>query len=354
MARMIPATPPDFHGSPGEERIFRALRMLPDEVVVIHSLRWLHPGNARALTRNLSAQGEGDFVLLDPAQGVMVVEVKGGNVWCEQGEWRQQNRRTGHVEPIFPEDQASNTMHRIRVEVAEKIPDALGILFCHAVWFPDGVVDRGCLPMNYHPDMTLDAEDVARPAAAIQRAFKYWHSVLPGRHGAGPELARRILAVLAPTLSVVRSVRQSLDEREELFVQLTQEQTRVIHFLDEQLHAAILGTAGTGKTLVAVEKARRIASPTSPVLFLCYNAALREHLTRHHAQPNVSYKTFHGFAREIMGREGSLDEAAEALMQHLADDGRITELVGWASCRRPSGLRARGPYSTRQQTPRLR
>ena len=119
-------------------------------------------------------------MLLDPTRGVMVVEVKGGEVWCERGEWRQRNRKTGYVEVIFPETQASDTMHRIRLDVVKKVPPAANLLFCHAVWFPDGTVDRMLrLPMNYHPAMTLDAEDTAHAAAAIQRAFDYWHAVLP-------------------------------------------------------------------------------------------------------------------------------------------------------------------------------
>ena len=67
MARMIPATARDFHDSPGEERVYRALRALPDSYTVIHSFRWLHPGSAPDLTRGLGAQGEGDFVIFDPA-----------------------------------------------------------------------------------------------------------------------------------------------------------------------------------------------------------------------------------------------------------------------------------------------
>jgi AAA domain len=262
-------------------------------------------------------------VLFDPARGVMVVEVKGGDVWCERGEWRQRNRKTGHVDTVFPETQASDTMHRIRCEVAAKVSAASNFLFCHAVWFPDGAVDRAHLPMNYHPDMTFDAEDVGRPEEAIHRAFRYWHSVFPGRIGLTSDVAKLVFDALAPTLSIVRSVRQTLDERQEQLVQLTREQARVIDFLDEQLHAAILGPAGTGKTLLAVEKARRQGSPTEPVLFLCYNAALCEHLAAHHAQPNVRYLTFHGFARELTGSEGTLESAEEALIEHLADDSPI-------------------------------
>jgi hypothetical protein len=171
MARMIPAMPTNFHGSKGEERVFRALRSLPADITIIHSFRWLHPGNARILSRRLGAQGEGDFVLIDPAHGVLVVEVKGGEVWCQEGEWRQRNRITGHAQAIDPEAQASDTMYRILSEVVERFPPAQNMLFCHAVWFPDGAVDRGNLPMNCHPDMTLDGEDVAQPERAIKRVF---------------------------------------------------------------------------------------------------------------------------------------------------------------------------------------
>jgi hypothetical protein len=108
-----------------------------------------------------------------------------------------------------------------------------------------------------------------------------------------------------------------LQEREEHFVRLTQEQARILDFLDEQLHAAIVGAAGTGKTLLAVEKARRLASPTQPVLFLCFNAALRQHLSAHLAHPNVRYLTFHGLARELIGPEGTLDQVEEDLIDYL-------------------------------------
>lgn len=323
MARMIPATPPDFHGSEGERRVFQSLRSLPDNVIVIHSFRWLHPGNTRVLTRHLKAQGEGDFVLFDPARGVMAVEVKGGEVWCEQGEWRQRNRRTGYVDVIFPETQASDTIYRIHPEIIEKVPAAEKLLFCHAVWFPDGVIDRSNLPMNYHRDITLDAEDIVKPADAIRRAFDYWGARFSGRRGVGEDVAKQVTNALAPSLSIVRSVRQALDEREDQFIRLTLEQARIVDFLDEQLHAAVIGAAGTGKTLLAVEKARRLASPARPVLFLCYNSALRQHLDAHHAHPNVRYLTFHGLARELMGPDGTLDQVEKDLVEHLSNDGSV-------------------------------
>jgi hypothetical protein len=316
---MIPAIPKDFHGSKGEERVFRALRSLPDEIIVIHSFRWLHPGKRFAMSRQLGAQGEGDFVLVDPGRGVLVVEVKGGEVWCEEGDWYQRNRLTGQVLPIDPEAQASNTMFRIRSEVVKRMPEAASVLFCHAVWFPDGAVDRTALPFSCHADMTLDSEDIAQPEGALRKVFDYWRSLHPHRRGTGSQTGA-ILNLLAPSFSVVRSVRQTLDERQDVLIQLTREQAKVLDFLDEQFHAAIHGAAGTGKTLLAVEKARRVATPGAPALFLCFNSCLRDHLREHHSHPNVSFHTIHGLAREIVGNAGSLDDAVEALLIHLADD----------------------------------
>ena len=320
MARMIPSVPPSFNDSLGEERVFKALRTLSDEITVMYSLRWIHPGRRRMLAEPLKAQGEGDFVLFDPRRGVLVVEVKGGEVWCERGRWFQRNRKTGAVNDIDPEKQSGDTMYRIKSEVEYRVPAAKGLLFCHAVWFPDGTIDRSQLPMNYHSEMTLDAEDVSHVQAAIGRAFAFWASLYKDSGGISDEVAEQVFDTLAPTLSLVPSVRQRINETEEHLVRMTDEQARIISFLDDQAHAAIVGPAGTGKTLLAVEKARRLASSAEPVLFLCYNAALRHHLSENHQIPNVRYQNFHGLAREVTGPKGTLDEAVNALLEHLVDE----------------------------------
>lgn len=320
---MIPSSVRNFHGSLGEQRVFQALRGLPDKVVVIHSFRWLHPGSGRTVTGTFGAQGEGDFVLFDPGRGLMVIEVKGGEIWCDQGEWRQRNRRTGAVLSIHPEEQARNTVHRIREEVQARVQGTRSMLFCHAIWFPEGVADRSNLPMYCPSEIVFDEDDVVRPSAGIEKAFAYWSKVLPGRGGISEMTARAVIQALAPTLSLVPSVKRSVDDREAQLVQLTHEQAKVMHFLDEQRHAAIHGAAGTGKTMVALEKARRLASPRQQVLFLCYNNFLQRHLQANHAYPNVRFSTFHSFAREMVGPVGTLDEAIATLLDRLLGDAPV-------------------------------
>ena len=56
------------------------------------------------------------------------------------------------------------------------------------------------------------------------------------------------------------------------------------------------GAAGTGKTLMAVEKARRHAEKGDRVLFLCYNTKLKEHLISTYPNQFIDYYTIDGFA----------------------------------------------------------
>lgn len=68
---------------------------------------------------------------------------------------------------------------------------------------------------------------------------------------------------------------------------MTYEQSRILDFLVEQNEASIVGGAGTGKTILAVEKAKRL-SEDGPVLFLCFNRFLADDLkVRFMNNPNI-------------------------------------------------------------------
>ena len=76
MARMIPEVDPAQLEHSSEEPVYRALRDgLGDDFYVLHSYPWLRPSRGEgALT-----EGEADFVILHPAHGMLVLEVKGGD-----------------------------------------------------------------------------------------------------------------------------------------------------------------------------------------------------------------------------------------------------------------------------------
>ncbi|MBN2455167.1 MAG: AAA family ATPase [Sedimentisphaerales bacterium] len=68
---------------------------------------------------------------------------------------------------------------------------------------------------------------------------------------------------------------------------MTREQNYLLDYLEEQRVAAIQGGAGTGKTMLAIEKAKRLAQ-TDKVLFLCFNKFLLKSLKEKYANDNVN------------------------------------------------------------------
>ena len=84
-------------------------------------------------------------------------------------------------------------------------------------------------------------------------------------------------------------------ELDHAFLKLTNEQAGLLDYIAEQKKATIQGVAGTGKTLIAKEAARRFGADGRKVLFLCFNRFLFSHL--HHMYPyeNVTYYNIHTF-----------------------------------------------------------
>lgn len=312
MARMIPAEPRSFHGSTAEEDVFAALRSLAPDVTVFHSVHWVREGPTAG-----RPMGEADFVVLDPRWGLLFLEVKGGRIRLEAGQWQQLCAGAGW-KPIDPEEQARHSMHTLRRRITARLPSGDRCPCAHAVWFPHVEAPRVGLPPNLAPAMLLDERSLRAPAAAVQATFEHWGFGEARLSEAG---RRRVLDVLAPTLDLAPTLQAECDARERRFVQLTEEQARILDFLEAQRVATIAGAAGTGKTLLAMEKARRLGADGGRVAFLCYNATLRSVLQRAAPSSGVDYHTFHSLGRRFAGQENEPFAAqAQAFLEYLAGD----------------------------------
>jgi hypothetical protein len=101
----------------------------------------------------------------------------------------------------------------------------------------------------------------------------------------------------APTRAPIRLLDQ-IEEEQTYIVRLTNDQTGIIDNMAPNPRACISGAAGTGKTLVAMERARRLASEGMKVLFLCYNRPLAQHLGAC-AEDAFTVKNFHTLCRDL-------------------------------------------------------
>jgi len=279
MAQMIPNTMEEDNNSFGERQVFEALKKLPDDYTVFHSVRW----NDRN-EKNTVVYGESDFTVFHPRKGIIVIEVKSGGIECVNNTWTYIRTDNGERHSMKnPLKQADKSKYRFLDLLEELFKDTEYTdkpQYCmveSAVWFPS--VSRrdviGKLPMEFHPEITLLESALDSPQKYIDGIYDFYEGWKHTRLDNTPE--ETILDAFSPLYRVMPSLKSKRLEQEEEFVRLTREQNSLLDYLEEQRVAAIQGAAGTGKTWLAIEKARRLAD-SGNVLFLCFNQFLRIYL----------------------------------------------------------------------------
>jgi len=270
----------DEPGSGAERAVFCAIRdRLPEPWEAFHGTGLTERDHATG-----ARDGEIDFVLAHPDVGIFCLEVKGGGVECRDGAWY----RTRHDGPDKrmrdPFEQAKDQRHALKRLISAAGSGVRGedLLMGHAVAFPYATVHA------LGPGLNAPRHRGSRDR---RRA--------PGEEGM--ELLRE---ALAPNVVIASPLAVAIAEEEAALVELTNQQSLVLRGLAANPRVAIRGCAGSGKTMIAVEHARRLARDGAKVLFVCFNRALRDELRRGPAatREGVEFHTFHGLCRSLAGR----------------------------------------------------
>lgn len=150
-------------------------------------------------------------------------------------------------------------------------------------------------------DLIIDCSDIGEFALSLDRVF---HCFDIGEPLHPPRIEKYVLEVLAPNRRAV--IPLTIKEEGKELLRLTTNQMEVLDMLDKVHRVAIAGKAGTGKTLVAVEKARRLANVKKKVLLLCFNRLLADNL-KQQAQ-GFEVNTYHSLCGDLAKRAGLPDE----------------------------------------------
>ena len=273
MALMYPNPISPKTDSQAERRLYELFRTrLSDDYTVFHSVSW------QALdARRRPQDGETDFVIAHEKLGILLLEVKGGLIDYDpaSGRWTSTDRG-GYANPLkrSPVDQvmeSKHTLERLLKEELGTLPGNIG----HAVGFPDiGYRDENRLP-NLPREIVLDSTDMVDVAGWVERALLYYRGAGSGGRGApGPRAVEALKEILGKTREF-RPVLwgEFIAEREQL-IRLTEGQYGLLDMLSFRRRALITGCAGSGKTLLAVEKAVRLARQGFRVLLTSFNKGL--------------------------------------------------------------------------------
>jgi hypothetical protein len=279
MARMIPALAGEqlrALRSRAEARFYEACRdQLPADVVVIHSASWVYR-DARGWLR----EGEADFTILVPQAGVLAVEVKGGGVAFDAGagRWYSVDREGQRNEIKDPFKQASGERHALLDQLAGhpmwRQWAGTRLTLGHAVMLPD-INDSTPLRAPDRPREIIGVNaDVRAASQWLDRVMRFWKR--PDDDALGAPGVRLIEDILCKSIEVRPVLSSAVDDVEQQRLRLTGNQAKVLRTIGGRRRAVVSGGAGTGKTVLAVEKAKQLAHLPSSVLLLCYNRPLAD------------------------------------------------------------------------------
>ena len=283
MATMIPdSMSPDIKSN-AEKRIFDWFKNAPgtEDWVVLHSLG--------IISHQRVIHGETDFLVLAPEHGIFAIEVKGGRVRRKLGKWHFIDKFGNIDEKVRgPFDQAWEGIYSIRKSIESKLDAAhmhlKDVVFGIGVMFPD--IDYASVGVDEAQWQVFDINDGKNVTAFIRRiaegavdtrirlGYAFTDEMYPT-----PDDVSYLADLLRGDFDVDVPLKIKQRYAEDELLALTSEQAMCIEQLMDNPRALIRGTAGTGKTLLAIEAVKQAISNGEKVVLFCFNKLLGEWLS---------------------------------------------------------------------------
>ncbi len=296
MAKCFPLPGDAEFESNAELRVYEALaKKLGSDYIIMHSVAWIsRPG------RDGPREGETDILIAHPIRGVLVVEVKGGRVSLDYStlSWTSIDGNDEAHKIKNPFDQAKRGKFALLEKLKEnpiwKKMNIGRFNLGYAVFVPDvGDGDRLRGP-DAPTEIIGDRRDLTNIEAWVERVFDFWSQQDRASRSIGTGGVDVLVALFARSVTTRPLLSARIADEEDCRLSLTTRQAAILDMLRRQRRVMIAGGAGTGKTLIAREKAVRLASEGMRTLLICYNRGLADHLREQCSEiEGLDVATFH-------------------------------------------------------------
>ncbi|MFM9376715.1 NERD domain-containing protein [Gordonia sp. VNK21] len=266
MPHLIPESPRFTNAS--EEYVWNLLcEQLGDEDLVVYGQR----------VTDHAKDHEADFLVAVEGAGIVCLEVKGGEVWHDGQDWLQA-RPSGPPKVIDPVEQARGALYALREYVEGHPAWTQGRLrWDHLVLFPHSRVGRDFALPDCPRWKVIDRDQLDQLFPLIRRVPLQKQQDLPMLSEIGIAQLQTTLAGRGlPQRDVVARSLEN-ETRADL---LTAEQATLLGAIALLQRVEVRGGAGSGKTFLALEQARRLTKDGLRVALLCYSHGQSSYLKR--------------------------------------------------------------------------
>jgi len=308
MARMVPPVLSNYRYD-GEREIALKLQSDPatENWTILHSLD--------IASHQSQVAGECDFVIIIPGKGVLCLEVKGcRSLKVDGGLWYYGTKPQG--EKRGPFKQASENMHSIRKYLLDRCPVFSQVVFWSAVIFPYvsfskssaewhdwQVIDARSYNANPLSQLLMNIINQARNLLTQSSTVKWFKESCPD-----PDLQQgnTIADTLRPEFEFYETPAARYRKLHETLKQYTNEQFAALDAMQANSRVIFDGPAGTGKTLLAIEAARRTIQQGRKTLLLCFNKNIAQWIKLQFSEDdfqNLTVTTLHALMLNISRTE---------------------------------------------------
>jgi hypothetical protein len=282
-------------------------RALPAAYTVYHGVHWTR------LDQGFSIYGDIDFVIVNAAGDMLAIEQRSG--FLEEGPHGLVTRHRGRDRNVAVG--IARSRHALQSRLAARLAGAPGggvpgleyLLYC-----PDHFV-RQPHTAGIEPDRIVDAATRDRLVPRIQAILP------PGEHGAR---AAEVHRFLRDEIKLEADVSARLGLARERVTRVAGGLTQWARALDfSPYRLRVVGTAGSGKTQLALAEYRASIEAGRRPLYVCFNRPLADHLARIAPEGGLAC-TFHHLCERVLSEYGerpdyAMPDAFDAMIARAAE-----------------------------------
>jgi len=296
----------------GEHKTLEMLKDgLSDQYMVFHGVHWTR------VEKDSAIYGEIDFLILNPYGRVLAVEQK---------ETQIEVNAKGELVPIYKDScgpskssrtinsQVSRNIGSLRTEYEKRYPGQR-LEIDHLLYVPNAKVGKN-LPANIALGRIVDSTNRDELISIINQMFDK-NPMPTGDHTAKTLDIQTFFLDKADVSPQIGLIGQSARQRTTRLSSGLAEWAERLEFSPFRLW--VQGTAGSGKTQLALKELRKASDHNQTAMYICFNRALVDSVKQSAPNPKNCW-TFHELARFVAESQGQvIDFGDEATFKRMVD-----------------------------------